>query len=150
MATFFIDNHGCAKNQTDGELICGFLEQAGFTLSDSPDTSDFIIINSCGFIEAAKKESIEAVYSVKANNPEAKIILAGCLAQRYAQELNASMPELDGIFGNGDLSKIAEYMNKIKTAVETGSKEKPAPALYPQVGICEGNRPHLFNFLFFI
>lgn len=146
MATFFIDNHGCAKNQTDGELICGFLEQAGFTLSDSPDTSDFIIINSCGFIEAAKKESIEAVYSVKANYPEAKIILAGCLAQRYAQELNASMPELDGIFGNGDLSKIAEYMNKIKTAVATGSKEKPAPALYPQVGICEGNRPHLFNF----
>ena len=142
MATFFIDNHGCAKNQTDAELLCGYLEKAAFELTDNPDTADFIIINSCGFIESAKKESIDAVYSVKANYPNAKIILAGCLAQRYAQELSSSMPELDGIFGNGDLSKIAEYMNKVAAA----GNQKTEPALYPQKGICEGARPHIFNF----
>ena len=77
MATFFIDNHGCAKNQTDGELLCGYLEKAGFTYTENADLADFILINSCGFIESAKKESIDAVYSVKANYPKAKIILAG-------------------------------------------------------------------------
>ena len=142
MATFFIDNHGCAKNQTDAELLCGYLEKENFKLTDNPDIADFIIINSCGFIESAKKESIDAVYSVRANYPKAKIILAGCLAQRYAKELNESMPELDGIFGNGDLSKITDYMNKVAAAGST----KVEPALYPQKGICEGARPHIFNF----
>ena len=142
MASFFIDHHGCAKNQTDGELLCGFLEKAGFELTENPDIADFIIINSCGFIQSAKKESIDAAYSIRANYPKAKIILAGCLAQRYAKELSESMPELDGIFGNGDLSKIAEYMKKIQAA---GDK-KVDPAVYPQKGICEGARPHIFNF----
>lgn len=142
MATFFIDHHGCAKNQTDGELLCGFLEKAGFELTENAELADFIIINSCGFIQSAKKESIDAVYSVKANYPKAKIILAGCLAQRYADELSKEMPELDGIFGNGDLSKIADYM---KLVFQSGTK-KAAPALYPQKGVCEGARPHIFNF----
>ena len=141
MATFFIDQHGCAKNQTDGELLCGYLEKAGYTLTDSPQLADFIIVNSCGFIQSAKKESIDAVCAIRASYPKAKIILAGCLAQRYAQVLSESMPELDGIFGNGDLSKITDYMKKLQS-----SKKKLAPVLYPQLGICEGDRPHIFNF----
>ena len=142
MASFFIDHHGCAKNQTDGELLCGYLEKAGFELTEDADKADFIIINSCGFIESAKKESIDAVYSIRANYPNAKIILAGCLAQRYADELSKSMPELDGIFGNGDLSKITDYMK----LVQTSSSGPVEPAIYPQKGICEGARPRLFNY----
>ena len=87
MAKFFIDQHGCAKNQTDGELITGFLTQSGFEYTDQAQNADFIIINSCGFIESAKKESINAVYSIKQMYPKAKIILAGCLAQRYEEDL---------------------------------------------------------------
>ena len=67
MAKFFIDQHGCAKNQTDGELIAGFLKEAGLEYSDQASEADFIIINSCGFIETAKKESINAVYSIRQN-----------------------------------------------------------------------------------
>ena len=128
MATFYINQHGCAKNQTDGELICSFLEQAGHTFTQQPDNADYIIINSCGFIQSAKKESIDSVYSIKAAYPKARIIMAGCLAQRYAQELNESMPELDGIFGNGDLSKIAAYINQM----EDGKNH--APDIYTQEG----------------
>ena len=113
MASFFIDQHGCAKNQTDGELLCAYLEKAGFKYSENPQKANFIIINSCGFIESAKKESINAVYNIKAAYPNAKIILAGCLAERYANDLYESMPELDGIFGNGDLSKIADYIKNL-------------------------------------
>ncbi len=140
MAKFFIDQHGCAKNQTDGELITGFLKEAGLEYSDQASEADFIIVNSCGFIESAKKESINAVYSIRQNYPSAKIILAGCLAQRYAKELQESMPELDGIFGNGDLSQIADY-------IKNCSKQKEAPqASFEQKGICEGNRPLIFNY----
>lgn len=136
---FFIDQHGCAKNQTDGELICNYLNQEGFELTQEPEQADFIIVNSCGFIESAKKESIEAVYNIKNNYPNAKIILAGCLAQRYAELFTESMPELDGIFGNGDVSKIAEFMKK----VQAGKRET---SVYPQTGICAGDRSYLFNF----
>lgn len=138
MTKFFIDQHGCAKNQTDGELIAGYLIKDGFELTLNADDADFIIINSCGFIESAKKESIDAIYSVKANYPNAKIILAGCLAERYANMFLDSMPELDGVFGNGNLSKIAEFMHSVqnKRTVQT----------YAQSGVCSGERPVLFNF----
>ncbi|MCR4735955.1 MAG: 30S ribosomal protein S12 methylthiotransferase RimO [Treponema sp.] len=134
-----MDNHGCAKNQTDGELLLAFLSQKGYELTLDADQADFIIINTCGFIESAKKESIEAVYSVKAAYPDAKIILTGCLAQRYAQDLYEGMPELDGVFGNGDLSKICEFMQQVE-------ENKRAVKTYEQKGICETNRPILFNF----
>ena len=136
MATFYIDQHGCAKNQTDGELLAGFLTKAGYEFTQNPQTADFIIINTCGFIEAAKKESIEAVYSLKAAYPSAKLILAGCLAQRYAQDLSRNMPELDGVFGNGDLSKIVQYMSSVRKD----------PCVCAQEGICSGERPYIFNF----
>ena len=144
MATFFIDQHGCAKNQTDGELLSSYLEKSGFKFTDNPQEADFIIINSCGFIQSAKKESIDAVYAAKKGYPNAKIILAGCLAERYANDLYESMPELDGIFGNGDLSKITEYMKKVRAASKKETRAKPA--VYPQSGVCAGERTRLFGF----
>ena len=138
MTKFFIDQHGCAKNQTDGEFLAGYLIKNGFELTLNADEADFIIINSCGFIESAKKESIDAVYSVRASYPKAKIILAGCLAERYSKELFESMPELDGIFGNGNLSKIADFMRSVEKQrnVQTFEQDK----------VCCGERPVLFNF----
>ena len=144
MATFFIDQHGCAKNQTDGELLCAYLEKAGFKFTENPQKASFIIINSCGFIESAKKESINAVYSIKASYPGAKIILAGCLAERYANDLYESMPELDGIFGNGDLSKITDYMKKVSAASKKQTRAQPA--IFPQTGVCAAERTRLFGF----
>ena len=144
MKSFFIDQHGCAKNQTDGELLCAYLEKAGFKYTENPEKANFIIINSCGFIESAKKESINAVYNVKASYPDAKIILAGCLAERYANELYDSMPELDGIFGNGDISKITDYMKKVSAACKKQARAEPA--VFPQTGVCAGERTRLFGF----
>ena len=135
---FFIDQHGCAKNQTDGELIAGFLTKKGFEFTLNAEEAAFILVNSCGFINSAKKESIDAVYSIKKNYPEAKVILTGCLAERYANDLIEGMPELDGVFGNGDLSKIADFMDHV-------AKER-AVSVFPQKGVCGGDRPLLFNF----
>lgn len=135
---FFIDQHGCAKNQTDGEILAGFLINKGYKLTMNADEADFILVNSCGFIQSAKKESIDAIYNIRKAYPEAKIILTGCLAERYAQDLIEQMPELDGVFGNGDLSKICSFMNKAK-------KERTAQT-FSQNGVCSGERPVLFNF----
>ena len=136
---FFIDQHGCAKNQTDGEIISGFLEREGFCQVFDADKADFILINSCGFIQSAKKESINAVYDVKNAYPRAKIILTGCLAQRYAHELFDSMPELGGVFGNGNLSEIAAFMKKVAAG-------KRSLQLFPQCGVSTGQRLKLMNF----
>lgn len=139
MTKFFIDQHGCAKNQTDGELLVGFLVKNGFSLTLNPEEADVILINSCGFIESAKKESIDAVYDIHKAYPAAKIIMTGCLAERYASELLENMNELDGVFGNGNLSKIVEFMNKIE-------KGERSEEVFSQNGVCCGDRPVLFNY----
>lgn len=138
MTKFFIDRHGCAKNQTDAEVLTGHLIKNGFEMVLNPGDADFIVVNSCGFIESAKKESINAVYSIKKNYPKAKIILAGCLAERYAQTFFDSMPEVDGVFGNGDLSEIAKFVRS--------AEKKRQSQTFAQSDVCCGERPFLFNF----
>jgi len=82
--TFFIDQHGCAKNQVDGELIINLLSKQGWKQTFEAIEADLIVVNSCGFIESSKTESINAVMSARQMYPKAKILLAGCLAERYA------------------------------------------------------------------
>jgi ribosomal protein S12 methylthiotransferase len=88
--------------------MMAFLNGSGWASVEEPDRADLIIINSCGFIESAKQESINAVLAWRKQYPEKKILLAGCLAQRYAAELAESLPEADMLFGNADLSLIAD------------------------------------------
>lgn len=107
---FFIDLHGCSKNQVDAEIINGIMLSLAWTRVEKANLADLIIINSCGFIEDAKKESINSIIELRALCPRAKIILAGCLAERYAREFAEEMEELDGIFGNGDLSKLPDLL----------------------------------------
>ncbi len=139
MTKFFIDQHGCAKNQVDGELLLNHFVDLGMEQTFDPSEADFIVINSCGFIESAKKESLDALVSAKNEYPETKILLTGCLAERYAYQLKDALPEADGIFGNGDLSKIDEFIKPFllgKRPVQT----------YPQEGVCCGDRRVLLSY----
>lgn len=137
--TFFLDSHGCAKNQIDSEVLINFLQEQGHIYTDKVEKADIIIVNSCGFIESAKKESLEAVFSLKKDFPKAKIILAGCLAQRYAKDLKDSLKEVDAIFGNRDLSKIKEVVKQLQ--------ENKRPVIVPeQGGVCCSKRPIKLQF----
>ncbi len=139
MTKFFIDQHGCAKNQVDGELIINRLINLGLEQTFEPSEAEFIIVNSCGFIESAKKESIDAVYAAKDMYPDAKILLTGCLAERYAQTFKEALPEADGIFGNGNIDKIDETVKAMmagKRPVET----------YEQQGVCVGQRTIMLSY----
>lgn len=137
---FFIDQHGCAKNQVDGEIIISHLSGSGdWEQTLNPEEAELIIINSCGFIESAKTECLNAVLSARQNYPEAKILLAGCLAERYAEDLKDGLPEADGFFGNGDLSKVVETVSQVMNSKRPANK-------YEQKGVCGANRNMLLSF----
>jgi ribosomal protein S12 methylthiotransferase len=102
---YFIDPFGCAKNQVDAENMMSHLNNAGWDPTQDAETADLIIVNSCGFIESAKIESINAVLDWRARYPGKKIMLAGCLAIRYPKELAESLPEADFLF-NDEISRI--------------------------------------------
>lgn len=143
MTKFYIDQHGCAKNQVDGEILISKLIDDGFEYVENSDDADVIIINSCGFIESAKKESLDAVYNTRAAYPKKKIVLTGCLAERYAKLFKESLPEADGIFGNGDLLTISEF---VKSVTGSKSKKKTLVQVSKQEGVCCYNRKHFMNF----
>lgn len=139
MSKFYIDQHGCAKNQVDGEIIVSKLLDDGFELVQNADDADYIIINSCGFIESAKKEALDSVYNARKLYSKKKIILAGCLAERYSEIFKENLPEVDGIFGNGNLLKITDFISSVK-------KKKSFVEVYPQEGISCYNRNYFMNF----
>lgn len=142
---FFIDLHGCAKNQVDAELIIGIMSRLGWEDTLDPDAADLIIVNSCGFINSAKEESINSVLQARLEHPKAKILLAGCLAERYAEMLKEDLPEADAIFGNGNLSLLPQVIDTLfpKTSNKTLPRSIMVP---PQLGVCGGERPKILNF----
>ncbi|HUU46520.1 MAG TPA: 30S ribosomal protein S12 methylthiotransferase RimO [Acidobacteriota bacterium] len=100
----YIRTLGCPKNEADGAALIRYLEQAGWVVVDDPDDADVEIVNTCGFVEAAKAESIGAIWEGvdrkhAAPNGRRRLLVTGCLAQRYAKELSAEVPALDAIVG---------------------------------------------------
>ena len=105
---------GCAKNQTDAETMLGILKKYGHNIVSEPENADVIVVNTCGFIESAKQESIDTILEMaQYKNGRCKILIAsGCLAERYNEELLEEMPEVDAIVGTGDYHKIAEVIER--------------------------------------
>ena len=104
-------NLGCSKNQVDSEIMLGTLVTDGFELTDDAQKAEVVIINTCGFIEEAKQESINTILEhglLKKRGSCRVLIAAGCLAQRYQGDLLKELPELDGVVGTGEFGKIAE------------------------------------------
>ena len=112
MKKIYVESLGCAKNQVDSELLLSYSKEEGYTVTRDPREADIIIVNTCGFIESAKKESIDTFFSFRNAFPEKQIILAGCLAQRYSKDLE--LEEADAIFGNHDLEEIKVVLRKLE------------------------------------
>lgn len=107
---------GCPKNQVDAEVMLAKLQNNGFEIVNDPMEADVVIVNTCGFIEDAKKESIENILdmvSYKDDCPDMKILVTGCLAERYQSEVLAEIPEVDGVIGIGANQDICEVCNKL-------------------------------------
>lgn len=110
---------GCAKNLVDSEIMAGHLLKSGMTLTPDADAADVLIVNTCSFIDAAKEESIEAILEVnqsrgmKKRKADQKLIVAGCMSQRFSGELQESMPEVDAFIGLDQVTQVAPIIQSL-------------------------------------
>lgn len=120
---------GCPKNQVDAEIMLAKLENHGYEIVTDPGEADIIIINTCGFIESAKKESIENILdmvSYKEDFPSVKVLVTGCLAERYQSEIFKEIPEVDGVIGigkNNDICEVCDILLGFEKVEEYPQKE---------------------------
>ncbi|AVM66355.1 30S ribosomal protein S12 methylthiotransferase RimO [Peptostreptococcaceae bacterium oral taxon 929] len=113
MNKVFILTMGCSKNDVDSETMAYKLKNNDYTIINNPSDADYIIINTCSFINAAKEESIDAIFDmINQKKDGAKIIVSGCLAQRYSNELKEEIPEIDIIVGTGNFQNISEIIKE--------------------------------------
>src|SRR2546425_1513527 len=102
---------GCPKNLVDSEVMLGALSRQGYSITAQKEDADVIVVNTCGFIDSAKKESIDTILEMaelKTQGNCKKLVVAGCLAERYRSEIQKEIPEIDFVFGPDELGRIVE------------------------------------------
>lgn len=153
MATIGFISLGCAKNQVDCERMMFRVQEAGYTVSDGVVDCDVVVINTCGFIDSAKSEAIDHILRVaelKKAGRVGKILVTGCLSQRYPDEIRQELPEVDGVLGTGSYTEIVPAIEELledKHVENLGSIDAPevetgrimtTPAHYAYIKIAEG------------
>lgn len=150
---FALISLGCPKNQVDADVMCRRLLEAGHTTTGDLSEADLILVNTCGFIESAKTEAIENILmacSYKEQNPQLKVVVTGCLAERYREEIHKEIPEADGVVGLGSNETIVSILERIvhgeqvqsygaKTDLPLGGQRViSTPSHYAYLKIAEG------------
>ena len=116
MSKVFIETVGCPKNLDDSERMAGLLSAAGHEITFDPSEADVIIVNTCGFIEDAKRESIETIFEyVPYKEAGKRLVVTGCLSQRYPSELAEELPEADAIIGVNEYEMLTDIISDFKT-----------------------------------
>ena len=144
---------GCAKNLVNAEQMMALCRQAGFTVTGDPEGADVVVLNTCGFIDSAKSEAIDHILELgqlKAEGKLKKLLVAGCLTQRYADDIRAELPEVDGMLGTGSYTDVvtavrelmagekAEHFGDIQHTYEDGERWVTTPSYTAYLKIAEG------------
>ena len=119
--TVYMVNLGCPKNLVDGEVMLGLLAREGYALTLDPEQAGVLMVNTCSFINEAKEESINTILELaqhKEQAPAKRLIVTGCLAQRYSQELRESLPEVDVFVGTGEFLRITEILRQKQSLLD--------------------------------
>lgn len=122
--TIHLVSLGCPKNRVDSEVMLGIAEQCGHRHVADPAAADVIVVNTCGFIDAARRESIETLLELIPHRTEGrcrKLVVTGCLSQRYPEELAAELPEVDHFLGSSDAPRLREVLANRAPRVAVGS-----------------------------
>lgn len=143
MKKIHITTLGCAKNLVDSEVLAGQLGLNKHVLIEKPEEADVIIVNTCGFIEAAKKESLGAVFEaleLKEQDPAKQVFVSGCLSGRYKESLQKEIPEIDGIFGTEEFQKIVTALGGMQFDADNlyRKRQLSTPRHYAWLKISEG------------
>jgi ribosomal protein S12 methylthiotransferase len=118
---------GCPKNLVDGEVMMGLLDRAGAEMTSNAEAADILVVNTCSFIDKAKQESVDAILEMarlKTAGSARKLIVAGCLVERYRDEIQKNIPEVDAVIGTGELEKILAAAGLDSPALESAA---PSP-----------------------
>src|SRR5881296_1410232 len=123
---------GCAKNLVDAEIMLGSVLQRGMEITSRPENADVLVINTCAFIDSAKEESIEAILEAHQQRrlnrrADQKLIVSGCMSQRFAKELRREMPEVDAFIGLDQVSELGKIVEKILGKRPTLSAQRQTP-----------------------
>src|SRR5467141_673511 len=121
---------GCAKNLVDAEIMLGSVLQHGMEITTSAEDADVLVINTCAFIDSAKEESIEAILEAHqqrglSKRPHQKLIVSGCMAQRFSRELREALPEVDAFIGLDQVAQLGEIVERTLGKHRTSNIELP-------------------------
>ena len=123
---------GCAKNLVDAEIMLGSVLQRGMEITSRAEDADVLVVNTCAFIDSAKEESIEAILEAHQQRglnkrPDQKLIVSGCMSQRFARELHNELPEVDAFIGLDQVSQLGQIVEKILRKRPTFNAQRPTP-----------------------
>lgn len=130
---------GCARNEVDSEELAGRLEADGWQLVEDAEDADVAVVNTCGFVEAAKKDSVDALLEandLKGQGRTQAVVAVGCMAERYGKELAQALPEADGVLGFDDYADISD---RLQTILNGGIHASHTPAT--GASCCRSARP---------
>ena len=134
---------GCAKNLVDSEILLGGLNQTGTSITNNPNEADTIIVNTCGFLDIAREESVETILQAaeyKKTGTLKELVVMGCLSERYPQEIKTEIPEIDQIFGSNDHRQIVSFLTGKEFAKDDPLffRSLMTPNHYAYIKIAEG------------
>ncbi|MCL4540100.1 MAG: 30S ribosomal protein S12 methylthiotransferase RimO [Bacteroidetes bacterium] len=132
---------GCPKNEVDSEVLAAQLKANGHSIVHSPGEAEVAVINTCGFIDAAKRESIETMLQVaqhKSRGKLKKVVVTGCLVERYRNELKAGLKEIDAFYGTGELKELLNELGAEYKFEMVADRELSTPSHYAYLKISEG------------
>lgn len=149
---------GCAKNQVNCEQMMATCQKAGYTIQAAPEGADVVVVNTCGFLTSACEEAIDNILEMaelKKAGQVKKILVTGCMAQRYKEDVLSELPEVDGVLGTGSYGDIADavaevmdqglrpcHLGNIHTADQSGERILSTPPWYAYLRIAEGCDNH--------
>lgn len=150
---------GCAKNQVNCEQMMASVQAAGHTIQAQPEGADVVVVNTCGFLQSACEEAIDNILEMaelKRAGQVKKILVTGCMTQRYKQDVLNELPEVDGILGTGSYGDICDaidevmgtsglrpcHLGNIHTAPQDGERILSTPPWYAYLRIAEGCDNH--------
>jgi ribosomal protein S12 methylthiotransferase len=142
----YLQSLGCPKNLVDSEHMLGLAARAGAEIVLDPADADVLVINTCGFIGAAKRESIEAILELaqlKQGDPHKRLLVTGCLVQRYGEEIARSLPEVDGFLGTGDFTRLPELLDSDSPPDAAGYRG--AAHVLPNLDVPRARTGHFFS-----
>lgn len=144
-STFHLTTLGCAKNQVDSDKIVAMLSEAGYRQADSDEDADFVLVNTCAFIEDARRESVEAILAAQgAARPDSHTFVLGCMAQRFGVDVEAALPEVSAVLGIDRYHELVPTLDRLSGAQPVEIRRRPIMDILHQVARPAPSTPYAY------